>query len=60
MENKSREEKSSKQFVKTRLKPVTPSALTPNITFPSTIEEHNAVGHSRNSRKMHYFQGSRD
>lgn len=57
MEAKTKNEKPAKEFLKTKIKA---NSLTSHIISPSTIEEYIFIGHSRNSRKVHHFQGSRD
>ena len=62
MEIKLKNEKQVKEFLKTKVKltaPLPPVTQHPHITS-GTIEEQIFIGHSRNSRKLHYFQGSRD
>jgi hypothetical protein len=57
MENKMKNEKSAKEFLKTKIK----SASNGNhVVSPATIEEHIFIGHSRNSRKVHYYPVCRD
>jgi hypothetical protein len=62
MKTKFKKEKSEKEFLKTKIKSTT-KILEQNI-YPkissNVIEEQIFIGHSRNSRKLHYFQGSRD
>ncbi|MDQ3111618.1 MAG: hypothetical protein M3R17_17150 [Bacteroidota bacterium] len=55
-------EKITKEFFKTKIKlpSTTPSSTIQTSTFAATLEEYNAIGHSRNSRKVNYSQGSRD
>jgi hypothetical protein len=61
MESKSKNEKTGKEFLKTKIKLTVPPPSTPHLHVSSgTMEEHNFIGHSRNSRKLHYFQASRD
>ena len=59
---KTKNEKPVKEFMKSKVKLVLPNVNIINPTQPSsgTLEEHIVIGHSRNSRKQHFFQGSRD
>jgi hypothetical protein len=60
MESNPKKDFSGKEFLKTKIKStVTELPVKPHVSS-GTLEEHNFVGHSRNSRKIHYFQGSRD
>lgn len=58
METKMKNEKTGKEFLKTKIK--TTSAANHQVVSPSTIEEHIFIGHSRNSRKVHYYPVCRD
>jgi hypothetical protein len=61
METKIKNEKNVKEFFKTKIKSnalVNQSNI--HVKTSGTIEEQIFIGHSRNSRKIHYFQGSRD
>jgi hypothetical protein len=62
MEPKIKNEKREKEFTKSKLKTsfATASSTVNEHPFAGTIEEQIFIGHSRNSRKTHYFQGSRN
>jgi hypothetical protein len=61
METKEKNEKPVKEFLKAKVKStIATSHITPHVHSSGTIEENNFIGHSRNSHKQHYFQGSRD
>lgn len=57
METKMKHEKPAKEFLKTKIKPATLSNVAHST---ATIEEHIFIGHSRNSRKVHYSPVCRD
>jgi hypothetical protein len=57
MENKMKNEKPVKEFLKTKIKTASASTHTAST---ATIEEHIFIGHSRNSRKVHYYPVCRD
>jgi hypothetical protein len=58
METKMKNEKQAKEFIKSKIKIVPPTSSL--HVSSGTLEEHIVIGHSRNSRKVHYFQGCRD
>lgn len=60
MESKSKNEKSAKEFMKLKVKSVVSQVTSSTHVSSGTMEDQYFIGHSRNSRKLNYFQASRD